>query len=297
MARSFPPWMPAAMMVVSALMMTLEAVFLRLMAGDTTQGQVLLFRSGLQLLMICAYGAAVAGGMGVLVRTRRLRKHLLRGALAAVSWWCYFMSFKTLPLALATTLTFSSQLFMLLLVWPMLRERVTRPQMVTTVFGFFGILLAAGAWDPGALDWHVGYGLAAAMLGAVMIVITRSLSFTERTDTILFYMALIVFLSAIPQCIFDWKPLTTHSLVLLVLMALTGTLGAWASVEAYRLAAPSGLAPYTYSRLIFAAVLGYWLFADVIAGTTVMGALLIVASNLALLVFAARANKVAASGQ
>ena len=224
-------------------------------------------------------------------KTQRLRKHLLRGSLAAVSWWCYYMNIKTLPLALATTLSFSSQLFVLLLVWPMLRERVTRPQLVSTLLGFIGVLVAAGIWNPMTLDWNVMYGLASALLGAVMILITRSLSFTERTGTIMFYMALVVFLTAIPQCLFDWTPLHVRSLALLLLMALAGTLSAWLMVEAYCRAEASALAPYGYSRLVFAAALGYWFFADPIAASTVSGALLIVASNLALLLFVAHQRK------
>ena len=47
-------------------------------------------------------------------------------------------------------------------------------------------------------------------------------------------------------------------------------------MEAYRRAEASALAPYVYTRLVFAAALGTWLFGDVIAGSTVAGALLIV---------------------
>ena len=131
------------------------------------------------------------------------------------------------------------------------------------------------------------------MLGAVMILITRSLSFTESIETILFYMALVVFLSAIPQCFFDWVPLTGHSVMLLGLMAFTGTLGAWLMVAAYKRAEASALAPYSYARLIFAALLGYWVFGDLVATSTIAGALLIVVSNLASLVFMARGAKTA----
>ena len=285
------PWFPAAMMVASALMGTLEAVFLRLLGDAGSQAQVLLFRSGMQLLLVAAVGTAMTGGVVAMLKTQRLRKHLLRGSLAAVSWWCYYMNIKTLPLALATTLSFSSQLFVLLLVWPMLRERVTRPQLVSTLLGFIGVLVAAGIWNPMTLDWNVMYGLASALLGAVMILITRSLSFTERTETIMFYMALVVFLTAIPQCLFDWTPLHVRSLALLLLLALAGTLSAWLMVEAYCRAEASALAPYGYSRLVFAAALGYWFFADPIAASTVSGALLIVASNLALLLFVAHQRK------
>jgi len=282
------PGLAVAMIVASGFMVTVEAVFLRALNNQVSQGQMLLFRSGMQLVLAAAVGAAMKGGLRAVVRTSRLRGHLLRGALAAVSWWCYFMSFKLLPLALATTLTFSSQLFVLLLVWPMLRERVTRPQLVSTLVGFVGVLVAAGIWNPMTLDWRVVYGLAASLIGAVMIMITRSLSFTERNETILFYMALVVFLSAIPQSAVDWTPLGGPTLLLLLLMALCGTLGTWLMVSAYRHAEPSALAPYIYVRLIFAAALGYWVFADAVAWSTIAGALLIVASNLAPLWLGAR---------
>jgi drug/metabolite transporter (DMT)-like permease len=276
------------MMVASALMATLEAVFLRELGHRASQAQVLLFRSGTQLVLVALGAAVLARGLGALVRTHRLSVHLWRGGLAAVSWWCYYMSFKTLPLALATTLTFAAQLFVIALVWPMLRERVTPAQLLATVVGFVGVLVAAGVWDPSTLDWHVSYGFASAFMGAVMILITRSLSFTDRTDTIMFYMALVVFVSAIPQAVFDWPPVDARVFGLLLAMGLMGTLGAWLMVEAYRRSEASALAPYAYTRLVFAAVLGTWLFGDVVAASTIAGALLIVGSNLVLLWWVAR---------
>ena len=289
--RTHVAWLPAAMMVASALMATLEAVFLREIGPRASQAQVLLFRSGAQLLLVGVSGALLLRSAALVVRTSRLRMHLWRGGLAAVSWWCYFMSFKTLPLALATTLTFSSQLFVILLVWPMLRERVTWAQLSATLVGFVGVLVAAGIWDPSTLDWRVSYGFASAFMGAVMILITRALSFTERTETIMFYMALVVFVSAIPQSLLDWPALDRELALWLSLMGLSGTLGAWLMVEAYRRAEASALAPYTYTRLVFAAALGTWLFGDVIATSTVTGALLIVGSNLALFWYVARTTR------
>jgi drug/metabolite transporter (DMT)-like permease len=271
-----------AIVVASTVMATLESVFLRLLEQDASQGQILLYRAGMQLLLVLLICSVRSGGIGIAVRTRRLRQHLLRGALAAVSWWCYFMSFKTLTLPLATTLTFSSQLFVLLLAWPMLRERVTRAQLLATLTGFAGVLVAARVFTPAVPDWNVGYGLASAFMGAVMLLITRSLSFTDRTETILFYMALVVFLSAIPQSLLDWRPLELRATLLLVAMALTGTLGAWWMVEAYRRAEASALAPYMYARLVFAALLGYVIFGERVAQTTVIGAALIVGSTLGL---------------
>lgn len=292
--RAVPAWLPATMMVASALLGTLEAVFLREIGSRASQAQILLFRSGAQLLLVAASVVFLVRSPAQVVQTSRLGTHLWRGGLASVSWWCYFMSFKSLPLALATTITFSAQLFVILLVWPVLRERVTVPQLLATLVGFAGVLVAAGIWDPSTLDWRVSYGFASAFMGAVMVLITRSLSFTERTETIMFYMALVVFLTAIPQSLLDWPALDAALWGWLSLMGLSGTLAAWLMVEAYRRAEPSALAPYVYTRLVFAAVLGTWLFGDVIAGSTVAGALLIVGSNLALFWYVAR--KPAAAG-
>lgn len=272
----------SALVVGSTVMATLESVCVRLLADGVSQGQILLLRAGTQLLLVLAVCLWRTGGIGIAVRTTRLRQHLWRGGLAAVSWWCYFMSFKTLSLPLATTLTFSSQLFVLLLVWPMLRERVTAPQLGATLVGFLGVLIAARLFTPQSLDWHVVYGLASAVLGAVMLLITRSLSFTDRTETIMFYMALVVFLSAIPQCLLDWRPLDARLWAWLWLMGLSGTLGAWLMVEAYRRAEASALAPFTYARLVFAAAAGYLLFGEQVAVTTLIGALLIAGSSLGL---------------
>jgi drug/metabolite transporter (DMT)-like permease len=276
-------------MVLSALMATLEAVSLRALGSAVGMGQVLLFRSGVQLALVLLLALLLGGRqLDLTVRTARLRLHLLRGALAAVSWWCYFMSLRTLPLALSTTLTFSTQLFVLWLAWPLLRERATRAQQLATLIGFAGVLVAAGLVDPSTLDLRVGFGIAASLMGALMVLITRSLSLTERTGTIMFYMALVVFLSAIPQCLLYWAPLDGTDMGLLCLAGVAGTLGAWTMVEAYRRAETAALAPFTYTRFVFAGALGYALFGDVVAPSTWAGAALIVGANLWLVWYSGR---------
>jgi drug/metabolite transporter (DMT)-like permease len=270
----------ATLLVFSALFATVESVILRMVGDIASQGQVLLFRSGGQVVVALALGGAFTGAGAAMVRTTRLRAHLWRGSLAAISWWCYYMNFKSLDLALATTLTFTSQLFLLVLAAFIAGERITTGRAVATFVGFAGVVVAAGLWNPGTADWRIVYGLTNAFLGAVMILITRSLSQTDRTETIMLYMAGVVLLSSIPQAMVDWRPLTSGHLTILITMGLLGTTSTFLMVEAYRRAETSALAPYPYSRLIFAAALGAWVFGDRIATATVVGALLIIASNL-----------------
>lgn len=278
------------LLIVAALFGTCETVLIRLIGEQLSLGQILMFRAGAQVLLVSLLAGVLTGNGLAMMRTKRIWGHLSRGALASVAWWCGFMSFRLLELPLATTLSFSSQLFLLLLAWPMLGERVTRSRIAATLLGLAGVLVALEMWRPGGIDWRVSYGLTSAFLGAIMTILTRSLTFTERTETIMFYMAGVVFLSAVPQAVVTWVPFQPRTIALMTLLALSGTMATYFFVEAYRRAEASALAPYPYSRFIFAAIFGYLLFADPIRPATLVGAVLIALGNL-LPVMVARRSK------
>lgn len=276
------------LLIAASLFGTMETVLIRLIGEGLSLGQILMFRAGAQVLLVSLLAGVVTGsGFGV-VRTRRLWGHLSRGFLASIAWWCGFMSFRLLELPLATTLSFSSQLFLLLLAWPLLGERITPSRVVATLMGLAGVLIALEMWRQDGFDWRVSYGLTGAFIGAIMIILTRSLTFTERTETIMFYMAAVVFLSAVPQAVVTWVPLQPRTIALMTLLALSGTMATYFFVEAYRRAEASALAPYPYSRFIFAAIFGYLIFADPIRPATIAGAVLIAFGNLLPVIVARR---------
>ena len=263
------------LLLLSIVLATLEAVVVRLMADRLSMGQLLLVRSGSQIVLALWISRLVRGRALALLATPRPGAHLLRSVLTAVSWWCYSKSFQLLPIALATTLMFSSQFFVLLLMRPMLKEQVSRQAVVATSIGFVGVIVAAGLWQPQEMDWRVIFGFVSALLGAVMLLLTRSLTKTESTETILFYMPVMVFLSAIVQAWLDWRALTLGDGAYLLVFALMGTLASWAHVDAYRHAQPSLLAPVTYFRLATGMAAGAWFFGDAITASMVLGATLI----------------------
>jgi drug/metabolite transporter (DMT)-like permease len=280
----------AAFLIAASLLGTLETVFIRMIGDSLAVGQTLLVRAGAQLVVMAILGGMFTGSGITMLRTKRVKGHLARGTLAAIAWWCYFMSFRSLELPLATTISFSSQLFLLVLAWPVLGERVTLQRVAMALLGFAGVVVAVELWEPTHLDWRIMYGLTGSFLGAIMILITRSLSFTERTETIMFYMALVVFLSAIPQAALTWKPIQAKDIGLLALLSISGTAATYCVVEAYRRAEASALAPYPYSRFVFAAGFGFVLFGDPLRPATLVGAAMIALSNILPLLLARRAR-------
>jgi drug/metabolite transporter (DMT)-like permease len=263
------------LLLLSIVLATVEAVVVRLMVDRISVGQLLLMRSLSQIALALWISRLLQGRALALLATPRPGAHLLRSVLTAVAWWCYYKSFQLLPIALATTLMFSSQFFVLLLMRPMLKEHVSRQAVVATSIGFVGVMVAAGLWQPQEMDWQVIFGFVSALLGAVMLLLTRSLTKTESTETILFYMPLMVLLSAIVQSWLDWRALTLSDGAYLLVFAVMGTLASWAHVDAYRHARPSLLAPVTYFRLATGLAAGAWFFGDAITAPMALGVALI----------------------
>lgn len=267
-------------MVTSSFFSTIEAAIVRSLGEAASIGQILLFRGGEQVVLAFA-AAVIFSGQGLAgLATRRIGGHAARGLLACVAWWCYFKSFILLDLPLATTISFTLQIFVVLFAWPVLREKVTGRAVAATLVGFAGVLVATRLWEGGPVNVGVIYGLSAAALGALMILITRSLSLTEKTSTILFYMAVFVTLSAAPQAWADWRPLGLREWAGLATIGFLGTIATMLLINAYRLVEASRLAPYPYSRFIFAAIIGMAVFGDQLTLATLAGAGLIVLSNL-----------------
>ena len=128
--RLAPETAGVGLLLLSITMGTLEAVVVRTLADRVSVGQLLLIRSLAQIALALAIARVLQGSAMAALPTPRLGTHLLRSLLTAVSWWCYYKSFQLLPIGLATTLMFASQFFVLLLMWPILREPVSRRSVV-----------------------------------------------------------------------------------------------------------------------------------------------------------------------
>ncbi|WP_372619565.1 DMT family transporter [Falsiroseomonas sp.] len=218
-----------------------------------------------------------------LVRTKNLKLNLLRGLLSGVSWYLYFLSFAALPLATATVLSFTSVLFVTALAGPVLGEVVRWRRWSATLVGFAGVVAIVRPWD-GAEGVALGLPLAAAIgascLGAGIVLTTKMLARSERTNTIMFYIGLVTTALALPVALPGLAWPGWSSLGLLLLTALCGPFAMHLWINALRLADASVIAPLSYVRLVFAAGFGVALFGELPDAWLGLGAALIVGSAL-----------------
>jgi drug/metabolite transporter (DMT)-like permease len=266
----------AALLVAAAAVFTADVTVLRYLSPEVPFGQIIFFRSLLQLLIVALW---IRMQSGLRYRSPRWRMLVLRGLTSLVCWWLYYASFQALELALASTLTFTTSLFVVVMAPFVLGEKIGWTRALTTLLGFAGVVLASGATDlqvePGAL-----LGLGSAFAAAILIFQNRVLARTEQTATIMFWIGLVATMGTAPVAALSWTALSPPDLAILALAGTLATLGMLLTVEAYRFGEVSALAPFPYARILFALAAGYFLFSEAIAATELLGAGVIVVCGL-----------------
>ena len=266
----------ALLLVAAAGIFTVDVTVLRYLDPSVPFAQVLFFRALCQLVIVSLW---IALRPGHRYGSPRWRMLVLRGLTSLICWWLYYASFRALDLALASTLTFTTSLFVVVMAPFVLGERIGWTRGLTTVLGFLGVVLASGATDL-RLEPGVLLGLGSAFAAAILIFQNRVLARTERTATIMFWIGLVATLGTAPGAALGWTALAPADLAILMLAGSLATVGMLLTVEAYRFGEVSALAPFPYARILFALAAGYILFAEVISPAEAFGAAIIVICGL-----------------
>lgn len=272
-----PPIIKAAgLALAAAVLFTAEVVFVKLLANTVPVTTIMLARSAGQIL----YVAPLLARRGtILLRTSRPLLHLARGLFSLVCWGLYYWSFQRLDLATATVLSFTSVMFVTALAGPVLGEIVRWRRWSATIVGFLGVVLVARPFDL-TIDPAIGIALLSALFGSGIVLTTKKLSATERTETIMLYIGVVTFSGSLPVAVPFLTVPEPWQAFWLALMAVTGPAGMHLWINAFRLADATVVSPLGYTRLIFSTIVGVVLFNETPDRWMAAGAVLIVGSAL-----------------
>jgi drug/metabolite transporter (DMT)-like permease len=266
----------AALLVAAAAVFTADVTVLRFLSPDVPFAQIIFFRSLCQLVIVALW---IGISRPALFYSARWPKLFLRGLTSLVCWWLYYASFQKLDLALASTLTFTTSLFVVAMAPFVLGERIGVLRGLTTVLGFVGVILAS---EVSGLTMKTGvlFGLGSSFAAAILIFQNRVLARTEHTATIMFWIGLVASAGTMPAAVAGWTELVLADGLLLLAAGTLATLGMLFTVEAYRFGEVSALATFPYARILFALAIGYFVFAEIASLRELFGAAVIVACGL-----------------
>jgi drug/metabolite transporter (DMT)-like permease len=195
-------------------------------------------------------------------KTSHLKVHFLRVLINYPSMLLFFYGINFVTIEKANSLTFIVPFIATILAVIFLKEKIYVYRIFALVLGFIGMLIII---RPGMIE--VSYGvymiLISSFLWAVMIIITKILSKDESAITILSYQYLLMFVISFVFALFNWQTPTQETVFYLFLAGLSGTIFHLTLYQAYKLVDVSLVQPYSFLVLVFASILGYFVFDEV----------------------------------
>lgn len=236
---------------------------------------LMLWRSCLGVLFIAPF---IGWSRGRLARTGRIRWHLMRNLTHYSAQFCWFLAISLIPLAEVISIEFTMPIWTAILAAIFLGERLTPRRITAVALGFAGILVII---QPGLSPVGLGQiaALYAAIVFAVSVIMTKSLTRTEDSLTIVFYMFLLQGLIGLVPALNVWVWPSADKWPWLLALGLAGTASHFCLSKAIATADTGIVIPMDFLRVPLTAVLGWLLYAEGISVWLVLGAGFILLAN------------------
>jgi drug/metabolite transporter (DMT)-like permease len=252
-------------------------------------GQVVFYRSVFAIIPVVLF-YAWRGELAAVVRTERPLGQAGRGVLSIAGMFFNFGATARLPLVESNAIAFSSPLFTVALSALVLNERVRIYRWSAVIIGFIGVLVVlsphlsrdelTAAMGGAASLLGVIYAICGSATNAGTAIQTRRLTQSETTSSIVFYFSLSCALAGLATLPFGWVTPTAAELAALVSIGVLGGTGHIFLTESYRYASASLVAPFDYTSMIWALVLGYAMFGETPTAEIALGSAIIAAAGL-----------------
>jgi drug/metabolite transporter (DMT)-like permease len=278
------PILGIALKVLSALAFTLMSAATKIVSGRYPVGEVVFFRSFFAVMPVLIW-LAWYGDLLNAVRTQNLKWHFLRGITGSVGMFCVFTGLIYLPLHDAVAIGYATPLMVVVLAALILGERVRIYRWSAVAVGFVGVLimllphLGSGSLTAGSA-FGAMFALLGALLSAFASIQVRRLTATETTGAIVLYFSLLAALLGLTTILLGWRMPDAADLALLVSVGILGGIGQILMTQSYRYADASLIAPFEYTTMIWALLIGWFLFGDFPTAAVLVGAAIVAASGI-----------------
>ena len=251
----------------------------------------------IQLVFFRCFFAAFPAGAFLILQKGWMRPsppewgvHLKRALLLAIGLSVLFLGIGKLPLSNSMALYFSSTLFLVLLSYPILKEKVGVIQGIAVVIGLVGVLIIAKP-EGDVFHWGTILVIVGALMESAYNLYGRFLSSTHNSYMITFlgsFLPALLILIVLP---FVWIMPDFKGWIALIALGLGGGLGQLCVTTAYRYAPAGILAPMIYSAMLWSVLLDITLYGNWPTESLLLGCSIIIASGLIIVFHESRQKK------
>ena len=220
----------------------------------------------------------MSGGFAAM-KTSRPLQHIVRNLVHYIAQLGWFFALTLIPLGQLVSIEFTMPIWTAILAASFLNERMTASKISAIVLGLVGVIIivrpATGEINPGqliALGAAVGFGVSVAMM--------KSLTRTESTVAIIFWMLAIQCVAGLLPTLYVWKSPSLYAWGWIAVIAFCGTFSHYCMARAMLHADATVVLPMDFMRVPLTAIVGWLIYSERLDLITVLGAALILTGNL-----------------
>jgi len=245
-----------AFLTCSAFLFSLMGVCIRYASHTVDNSTIVFFRNFVGLFIFLPL--IFKHGTGFF-KTEKIWMHTWRAVIGLIAMYGFFYAIAHLKLSNAMVFTYSSPIFIPLIAWLFLKEKITKSMFLAAAIGLIGVIFVAKP-DAGMFNQMSVIGLGASFLAAMAFVTVRALTSTESPEKIVFYFCLIGTLISMVPMFWLWRPYSWTELGFLICAGLLANISQIFMSNAYKLAPAGQIGPVNYIAIIFAGIWGvmFW---------------------------------------
>lgn len=252
--------MPSVWMIVASFLFACMGVCVKLGSAQFSTGELVFYRGFVSVVMMLV----AARLRRVSLATPHWRLQLSRSVSGSVALMCYFFAIGILPIATAATLSYTSPIFVALLLALFLGERPRWPTLLSVATGFAGVVLLLRPTLVAGQELGAVVGLASGAIASLAYISVRELGRAGEPEVrTVFWFSLVTTVLGLgwaltgPVNMPDWR-----GLAVVLGVGLFGGLAQLAMTRSYRYGRTVVSANLSYSTVVFASFFGAILWGD-----------------------------------
>ncbi|MFD2738295.1 DMT family transporter [Sulfitobacter aestuarii] len=278
------PALGVGLKVTAILLFTFMSAIIKATADEVPPGEAVFFRSFFAIPVILIW-LAQRGQLAYGLKAKNPMVHVWRGLFGTTAMGLTFAGLGLLPLPEVTAIGFAAPIFTVILAAVLLGEQIRLVRVTAVALGLVGVMIIL--WprfsDIGTMEQTATIGallvLMATMMRSLVQIHLRQMVQSEHTAAIVFYFSVTASLLALLTLPFGWVVPSWETAALLALAGLIGGVAQILVTSSYRFGTVSMLAPYDYTSMLFAIVIGYFFFSELPTMVMLAGALLVIAAG------------------
>ncbi|WP_281288828.1 DMT family transporter [Falsiphaeobacter marinintestinus] len=267
------------LMVASTVVFALQDGLSRHLAGTYNTWMVVMIRYWFFAAFVIAIAARSKGGLRRAARTDQPLLQITRGLMLAGEICVAIYGFTLLGLINSHAVFVCYPLLVAALSGPVLGETVGWRRWLAIAIGFVGVMIilqpGTGVFDPAAI-----IPLISALMFALYALLTRYAARRDTTETSFFWTGTVGAVVMTGIGVWFWEPMTSDDWVWMGMLCVSGVTGHWLLIKCYEVAEAGAVQPFAYFHLVWASLLGLFVFGEALRNNVLIGAGLIVAAGL-----------------